>query len=153
MADKGISSPGDDNRSTAILATNSTDITRPVLLYSDPDTHALYVSAPVQNILSATSIAYESSHLIKSVSGKLFGLTGYNSKGTTQFIQLFDAKSLPADGAVPQVIFSVSAVSNFSLDYSAVGRPFLTGIVICNSSTGPTKTLGSADTWFDVQYI
>ena len=32
------------------------------------------------------------------------------------------------------------------------GREFESGLVICNSSTDATKTIGSADTFFDVQY-
>lgn len=99
-----------------------------------------------------TSEAYEASRVVSTKQGVLFGLTGYNSKASTQFIQIHDAPALPSDGAIPDVVISVSAQSSFSLDYGSLGRRFSKGIVVCNSSTGPTKTIGSADCWFDVQY-
>lgn len=102
--------------------------------------------------LNSTSIAYEASRVVKNKPGVLRGLTGYNSKASAQFILIFDAALLPADGAVPKVVLAVSAASPFSIDYTAVGRTFEKGIVICNSSTAQTKTIGSADCWLDVQY-
>ena len=102
---------------------------------------------------NATSTAYETNRVIKGSAGVLFSVNGYNSKTSSQFIQLHNATSLPADTAVPVVTFLVSGTSNFSIDFGAkFGRYFSTGIVICNSSTGPTKTIGSADCWFDCQY-
>lgn len=101
---------------------------------------------------NATPVAYVASLVIKSTPGYLHGLTGYNAKTSTQFIQLHDGATLPADTAVPKVVFSVPASSSFSLDYGPEPRYFSTGIVVCNSSTGPTKTIGSADCWFDAQY-
>jgi len=101
---------------------------------------------------NATSTAYEASRVVKASAGNCWGLTGYNAKVSAQFIQLHDATSLPADTAVPVVIITVAASSNFSIDFGQYGRRFATGIVICNSSTGPTKTIGTTDCWFDVQY-
>lgn len=101
---------------------------------------------------NATTVAYAASLVVKAGAGVLYGLTGYNSKGSAQWIQLHDAAALPADTAVPVVTFTVATVANFSLDFGVYGRAFTSGIVICNSSTGPTKTIGSADCWFDLQF-
>lgn len=97
-----------------------------------------------------TSVAaYAANLVIKGSAGRLWGLTGYNSKGSAQFIQLHDAASQPADTAVPKVILTVAASSNFSIDFGIYGKNFATGIVVTNSSTGPTLTVGSADCWFE----
>jgi len=102
---------------------------------------------------SATTTAYAASIVVKSTPGTLYGLSGYNSKGSAQFIQIHDAASLPADTAVPKVVIADAASSSFSIDFGAIGRYFGVGIVVCNSSTGPTKTIGSADIWVDAQYL
>jgi hypothetical protein len=101
---------------------------------------------------SATTTALAASLVVKADRGTLYGLTGHNNKSSSQFIHIHDASALPANGAVPEIIFEVPATKSFSLDYND-GREFQVGIVISNSSTAATKTIGSADCWFDVQYI
>src|SRR5260370_20163966 len=64
--------------------------------------------------------AYTSSILAKGVPGVLFSLAGYNSGGV-QFIQLFDSATLPADGAAPIWVITVTATSNFSFDVPVSG--------------------------------
>ena len=104
-------------------------------------------------IRNSTSVAYVASQILADRPAALYGISGYNSKNAPQFIQLHDAVTLPADTAVPAVMFQVPALSPFSIDYGVNGRLFGNGVVVCNSSTGPTKTIGAADCWFDAQIL
>ena len=103
--------------------------------------------------LNSTSQALENSRRVKAGAGTLLSITGFNNKAAAQFIQVFDASDVPADGAIPVIVLTVATVANFSLIYSVAGRAFRTGIVVCNSSTLVTKTIALADCWFDVQYV
>lgn len=114
----------------------------------------LVIAAPLraQQPIVVSSTAYEASHVITKAPGKVLSVHGYNSKGSAQFIQIFDAAALPADTAVPLLTITVATASNFTITFPADGLPCATGIVVCNSSTGPTKTIGSADVFFTVVY-
>lgn len=103
--------------------------------------------------LNARSNVYENARLVKAGPGFLFGFTVYNSKGSGQFIQVFDSATLPAEGAVPEVFYDIATVVAKGVQWLPLGRTFQRGIYLVNSSTGPTKTIGSADCWFDAQYV
>ena len=83
---------------------------------------------------------------------RLFGVGVFSNKGSAQWIQIFDGVNLPADGAAPFFVATVAAASNLGLYWGSQGRWFDVGIVICNSTTAATKTIGAADCFFDVQY-
>ena len=99
----------------------------------------------------ARTTAYAASLVAKATGGVLYGLAGYNSGVAAQFIQIHDSATLPADGAVPAEVITVPPSSNFSIDFGAYGCGFGNGITVCNSSTGPTKTIGAANCWFSVR--
>ena len=96
--------------------------------------------------------AYTNLLQIKASAGTLYTINGYNSKTTGQFIQLIDSSGTWPDGTVPVLMFYVPASSNFSFDMGVYGMYFSGGIMVCNSSTGPTKTLGASDCWFAATY-
>ena len=106
-----------------------------------------YDNLPVNkssNVL-ASSIVIAGAH-------ELFGFTVNNTNAAAQFILVFDLASLPADGAVPAISLTCPAVSDKGVVWLPQ-RKMLEGIVICNSSTAGTKTVGAADCFFDVQYL
>lgn len=141
-----------DATAMAALAAAATPATQPV---SGPLTNAQLraVEVPVSLVAptNSTTGAYAASQLLKAAPGVLYGVSGYNSKTTEQFIQIHDATALPAEGVAPKVLVKVAPSSPFALDFGPRGRSFAVGIVVCNSSTGPIKTIGAPDCWFDGQ--
>lgn len=83
---------------------------------------------------------------------ELYGFTISNTKASPQFILVFDLAQVPADGAVPNIVFTISQSTDKGVQYLPP-RKMLQGIVMCNSSTAGTKTLGAADCFFDIQYL
>lgn len=90
--------------------------------------------------------------IVKTGAGVLYGFTVSNTNASAQFVQVFDAATVPADGAVPILSLSVPGGNGTGFNWIP-GRAFLVGMVLCNSSTQATKTIGSADCLFDAQYL
>lgn len=89
---------------------------------------------------------------VKTGPGYLYGFTAYSSNVAAQFVLVFDSSTAPASGAVACAVFKVSAAANVAANWIPP-RAFEAGIWICNSSTEPTLTAGSADCSFDAQYV
>lgn len=102
--------------------------------------------------LNVSSLVLENSHIVKTGKGVLVGFTALNTAVAGQFIQVFDRSTLPLDGAVPDFVIDIGASTSRAVNWIP-GRTFHTGCFICNSSTAATKTIGSANCFFDVQYI
>lgn len=122
---------------------------------SDPSLALHDVGEQLAGMLPANSRsnAYEAGRTIKSGEGILCGFSVYNS-GAAQFVLIFDARSLAdlTSASVPEFPFPAGATSLVAANWIP-GRTFRRGIVIANSSTAPTYTAGSADCFFDAQYI
>jgi hypothetical protein len=99
-----------------------------------------------------SSVAYETSGVVKASAGVLYGCVGYNSSASARWIQFYNSATVPADAAVPIFTFKVGADSNFSFDMGKFGAYFSAGISWATSSTGPTKTVGAAEAWVNVAY-
>ena len=95
-----------------------------------------------------SSLVYENSKILKTGPGVLLSLSGYNSKGSAQWIQIHDSATVPAESAVPLMILSAATVANFAFTLPPGGLTCINGITVTNSGTGPTKTIGSADCFF-----
>lgn len=83
---------------------------------------------------------------------ELYGFTVCNTNTVAQYIQVFDLAALPADGAIPATLLTVAGSTSAGVQWLPP-RKMLQGIVLCNSSTAATKTIGAADCYFDVQYL
>lgn len=83
----------------------------------------------------------------------VYGFTASSTRGSSQYVMWFDNRALPADGAVPINFIDISSNTAKGVSWLDYGREFLNGFALCNSTTNTSKTIGSADTWFDVQYV
>lgn len=101
---------------------------------------------------SVDAVTYAASGVIKASAGTLLGVMGFNSNASGQFIQIFNSATIPIDTTVPILTVFVPGTSNFSIDFSPLGKLFSIGISWSNSSTGPTKTIGASDCWINAQY-
>jgi hypothetical protein len=83
----------------------------------------------------------------------VYGFTVYSTLAdATQYLNVFDANTIPADNAVPLWSWPLLAHNGAGFDWTPRGRQFQTGLVLCNSSTDDKKTIGSANCFFDVQF-
>lgn len=102
---------------------------------------------------NSTSAGNEASRVIKNAAGRLYFCTVANDGADDQYIHLFDAAALPINGTVPTAVpYYIPSKQNLLIDFGVYGRKFNNGIVICNSTTFGTKTLGANDCRFDAQY-
>ncbi len=116
-------------------------------IYSDPEV----ITALARQLNNANSRAVANSIVVKTSPGLLFGITV--SSVAAQFIQVFNLTAVPAETTVPLLVFDIAALSTKGIAWVPTPRGFSNGIVICNSSTQHTKTIGSADCIFDVQFV
>jgi len=82
----------------------------------------------------------------------VYGFTVTSTNAGAQSLLVFDLAALPADGAVPLIGKALAVSDAVGFSWAPQGREFTQGLVLCNSSTLATKTIGAADCFFDVQY-
>ena len=97
--------------------------------------------------------ALANSILAMAGQGRLVGFSVSSTRASGQFIQLFDTTSVPSNGAVPIMAWNIATVAAFGVMYGPDGRWMNNGILLCNSTTQGTLTIGAADCLFDVQYV
>jgi hypothetical protein len=101
----------------------------------------------------ASTSALSKSLVIKNSPGVLYKLKGDNDSASEQFIQLHDSATVPDDGVVPKESIRIPADTSFTFTFDE-GLDFSNGIVVTNSSTLATKTIGSSDDcWFTADYL
>jgi len=99
---------------------------------------------------ASTSTAQEASRVISASACSVSRAAMQNASASTRYLQLHDATSLPANGAVPEAVIIIGTTQTQVMTWSHPNNRFTTGCVAATSSTGPTLTIGSADAIFQV---
>lgn len=127
---------------TVTAVTAVTSITNAVSTKETPDATTTFCPD------SDLSAALEASSVSKASAGVFYGLSGYNSLASAQWILVYNTTAVPANGAVvPIAVIRAAASSNFSFDSGKFGIFCSTGICWSNSTDATifNKTLGAAD--------
>ena len=102
---------------------------------------------PSSNLLATPDVydsaAVEDSAVPKGSPGNLYGMSGYNNSGSTVYIQIHNATSLPAASTAvgTGIIVKVLANTHWAWDAGRHGTELSVGIVIAASSTATTLTV------------
>jgi hypothetical protein len=83
---------------------------------------------------------------------RLYNLTVTSQLSSDQYVMLFDAAAVPANGAAPVAAFKVPAGSTATLDYGWRGKAFNKGICWSNSTTLPDLTAGAANCYAEANW-
>jgi hypothetical protein len=108
--------------------------------------------APLPVPTNYSSQALEKSRVVFTGQCRLEGFNAVNTNASTRYIMVFDATAVPANGAVTGMIFTATSGQSVGVYWGTTGRWMQFGLVICNSTTQTSLTLGAADSAFDVQY-
>lgn len=115
--------------------------------------HNRPISSSTGAITTDVSTALEASTVSLAAPGRFYLADGYidaTAPSGTYYVQVLNASSLPADGAVThlvvptQIVHSTGQPTYFSIDRTQFGRYASTGVVVCLSSTQFTKTISGA---------
>jgi hypothetical protein len=101
-----------------------------------------------------------SSLVVKPSAGYLHNVKIYNNNAAIRYLHIFDATSVPSNGTAPAIPpYSLpatgAAVNPTEVTFGGSeyeGLRFDTGIVVANSTTQATLTLGSADSIIAAEY-
>lgn len=113
----------------------------------------MFLGIPEELPRNAFTPAVANSLVAFTGQGRVLGISISSTRSSSQFIQVFNASTVPADGAVPLLSVDIATVVAKGIAWDPYGRWFTIGCVITNSTTQGTKTIGAADCIFDVQYI
>lgn len=94
----------------------------------------------------------EASNIVKGFSATIRAVMMYNGNASTRTCQIFSSGSVPADNTVPNWLFTVVPSTLSGYDFGPDGLILSSGLTVCNSTTIPIKTLGSADSYFWIIY-
>jgi hypothetical protein len=94
----------------------------------------------------------QASAVVKTGPGTFYSITMTNTNAAARFLQVFDARDLPATGAIPLFSRSIPLGDSLTLTWT-VGHTFGVGLIVCNSTTAASLTLGTVDSLFDVTYV
>lgn len=130
------------------MTDDSVDLFEPGSFHVEP----LGMAEAVRRLPNATTSAITNSIIVKPTSGLLYGFTVTNTNAGGQFVLVFDQNTVPSNGSVP-ILAAAVAASSFVPMVWIPPRAFRNGIVLCNSTTNASLTIGAADCIFDVQYI
>lgn len=132
-------------RDTATAASGTTGDYEPFQTDANGRLRTLAKRDPTDALSVVHTSAPAASQVIKASAGTLHSIVGYVVSGEDGWIQVHDATSSPADAAVPEIAFFVGAASaHIPVNIPLPGHVCATGITLVWSTTGPTKTIGSA---------
>jgi hypothetical protein len=112
----------------------------------------VYAQANYESLPANKRSTVLASSIVVSGAHELYGFTVNNTKASAQYILVFDLAVLPSNGAVPDVSLTAAASTDKGVVWLPARR-MNQGVVIANSSTADSLTIGSADCFFDVQYL